>query len=322
MLIGFFIITAIILIKYKPVYKVSMSGQKIGYSNSKEDIYTYIDKIVNNKEENVAFVVLEEEPEFKLQLANRNTQTTEEKIKNKIYSKIEIQYTSYAITYNKKNIAYVANKEEAEQLVEDIKKDYSNTYTKKIGMLQVYSEDYEDIKAINKEDATTNLSKLIKKEQKQDKAKTAVKVASKKTTSTTVKRSSSANGVKFSVKPVSGTITSRYGYRSSPGGIGSTNHKGLDIAASCGTPIYAAAAGTVEFSGTKGSLGKLIIINHGKGIKTYYAHCNSLKVSSGQKVEAGTNIATVGKSGTATGYHLHFEVRINGTSVNPQKYIY
>ena len=322
MLIGFFIITAIILIKYKPVYKVSMSGQKIGYSNSKEDIYTYIDKIVNNKEENVAFVVLEEEPEFKLQLANRNTQTTEEKIKNKIYSKIEIQYTSYAITYNKKNIAYVANKEEAEQLVEDIKKDYSNTYTKKIGMLQVYSEDYEDIKAINKEDATTNLSKLIKKEQKQDKAKTAVKVASKKTTSTTVKRSSSANGVKFSVKPVSGTITSRYGYRSSPGGIGSTNHKGLDIAASCGTPIYAAAAGTVEFSGTKGSLGKLVIINHGKGIKTYYAHCNSLKVSSGQKVEAGTNIATVGKSGTATGYHLHFEVRINGTSVNPQKYIY
>lgn len=322
MLIGFFIITAIILIKYKPVYNVSMSGQKIGYSNSKEDIYAYIDKIVNNKEENVAFVVLEEEPEFNLQLADRNIEITEDKIKDKISSKLEIQYTSYAITYNKKNIAYVANKEEAEQLIEDIKQDYSKIYTKKIGMLQVYSENYEEIEAINKKDATTSLAKLIKKEQKQDRAKAAVKVARKKNTVTTIKKSSSANGIKFTVRPVSGTITSRYGYRSSPGGIGSTNHKGLDIAASCGTPIYAAAAGTVEFSGTKGALGKLVIINHGNGVKTYYAHCNSLKVSSGQKVEAGVNIATVGKTGSATGYHLHFEVRVNGTQVNPQRYVY
>ena len=69
-------------------------------------------------------------------------------------------------------------------------------------------------------------------------------------------------------------------------------------------------------------MGKLVIINHGSGVKTYYAHCNSLKVSTGQKVEAGTNISTVGKTGTATGYHLHFEVRVNGTSVNPQNYIY
>ena len=130
------------------------------------------------------------------------------------------------------------------------------------------------------------------------------------------------NGIKFTVKPITGIITSRFGYRSSPGGIGTTNHKGLDIGAPGGTKIYATAPGTVEYSGYKGSFGKLVIINHGNGVKTYYAHCSSLKVSSGQKVEAGANIALVGRTGVATGNHLHFEVRVNGTSVNPQNYIY
>lgn len=135
-------------------------------------------------------------------------------------------------------------------------------------------------------------------------------------------KASSVNGIKLTVRPVSGTITSRFGYRSSPGGIGSTNHKGLDIAAKAGTPIYAAAGGTVTYSGYKGSLGKLIVINHGNGVETYYGHCSSLNVSVGQKVEAGTKIAAVGKTGSATGYHLHLEIHINGTAVNPQNYIY
>ena len=191
----------------------------------------------------------------------------------------------------------------------------------------MYSDDYSKIASVSNEEATKLVSKEIKETKKADeikiakaKAAAAAKAAAKVEAETI--KTSGANGVKFTVKPVSGTITSRFGYRSSPGGVGSTNHKGLDIAAGCGTPIFAAASGTVEFSGTKGSLGKLVIINHGNGIRTYYAHCNSLKVSAGQTVGAGTNIATVGKTGTATGYHLHFEIRINGVSVNPQKYIY
>ena len=148
------------------------------------------------------------------------------------------------------------------------------------------------------------------------------KVVSTSTKATKVTKVSNLKGVKFTVKPVSGIITSRFGRRSSPGGIGSTNHKGLDIAAKCGTSIYATAGGTVSYSGYKGALGKLIIIDHGNGIKTYYAHCNKLNVSKGTKVKAGTKIAEVGKTGSATGYHLHFEIRVNGTSVNPQSYIY
>ena len=135
-------------------------------------------------------------------------------------------------------------------------------------------------------------------------------------------KESNVNGIEFSVRPVTGTITSRYGKRSSPGGIGSTNHKGLDIAASAGTPIYAVAAGTVTFSGSRGELGNLVIVNHGNGVETYYGHCSKLKVSKGQKVNAGDKIALVGQTGSATGPHLHLEIHINGKVVNPQKYVY
>lgn len=203
-----------------------------------------------------------------------------------------------------------------------MKEEYDSKYTKNLGILQVYSDDYTEISATTSKKAKAVIKTELKAAKKADDIKIAKAKAATASKATAVTKVSNANGVKFTVKPVSGTITSRYGSRSSPGGVGSTNHKGLDIAAPNGTSIYAAADGTVEFSGYKGSLGNLVIINHGNGIKTYYAHCSSLKVSSGQKVSAGTNIATVGKTGTATGYHLHFEIRVNGTSVNPQKYIY
>lgn len=320
MLIGFFIITAVILIKYKPIYKVSISGQKVGYSNSKNDIYTYIDTLLDDNDEKVAFVVLDEKPEFKIQLADRNFKTTDEDIKNEISSRIEIQYTSYAITYDKNNMTYVANKDEAEQLIDELKKNYDSKYTDKLGILQVYSDNYNDIQAVNKYEANTSLAKIISEDKK--KSTTTVKVASNKKTNTTVKKSSSANGIKLSVKPISGTITSRYGGRRSPGGIGSTNHKGLDISAKQGTSIKACASGTVTFAGNKGSLGNLVIISHGNGVETYYGHCSKLYVSKGDKISGGDIIAAVGKTGAATGPHLHLEVHVNGKAVNPQRYVY
>ena len=267
-------------------------------------------------------------PTLKLELVNRNIEKNEDVLKDEITNQVSIQYTNYAISINGENQTYVATMEEAEKIVEELKKDYAKKYTKNLGIVQVYSEDYSKIASVDTKKAQSTVSSKLKEAKKADDIKIAKANKAKETKlaasnpATKVTKASNVNGVKFTIKPVSGTITSRFGRRSSPGGIGSTNHKGLDIAASCGTPIYAAAGGTVEFAGTKGSLGKLVIINHGSGVKTYYAHCNSLKVSSGQKVEAGANIATVGKTGTATGYHLHFEVRVNGTSVNPQNYLY
>lgn len=268
-------------------------------------------------------------PEFKLELVSRNIENDENMLKEEVKKQVSIEYTNYAISINGKNKTYVSSMDEAQKIVDELKDKYASKYTKNIGIIQVYSDNYEEISSVSKKKAKTKIESELKKAKKADdikiaKAKAAAqaKAAAAASKVTNVNKVSNVKGINFTVKPVSGTITSRFGYRSSPGGVGSTNHKGLDIAAPNGTSIYAAAAGTVEFSGYKGSLGNLVIINHGNGVKTYYAHCSSLKVSSGQKVEAGANIAAVGKSGTATGYHLHFEVRINGTSVNPQNYIY
>lgn len=329
-LIAFVIVTAIILIKYTPKYEVAIDGKVLGYVEAQKDIDKYIKETVEAENgKNIAFVELKTTPTFKLELVDRFIQNDETVLKEEISKQVSIEYTNYAISIGGTNKTYVATMEEAEKVIDELKDDYAEKYTKNLGIIQVYSDNYSEISAVSNEEATKVVSTELKEAKKADdikiaKAEAAAKAAAKKAqqAAANVTKSSNVNGVKFTVKPVSGTITSRFGYRSSPGGIGSTNHKGLDIAASCGTPIYAAAAGTVEFAGTSGKLGKLVIINHGNGVKTYYAHCNSLKVSAGQTVEAGTNISTVGKTGTATGYHLHFEVRVNGTSVNPQKYLY
>ena len=326
---AFIIVVAVILIKYTPQYEVAINGEKIGYVESQSDIDRYIDeKVAEQEGKNIAFVEFKSTPTFKLELVDRNIENDEKILKEEIVEQVSIQYTNYAISINGENQTYVASMEEAEKIVKELKEDYAKKYTKNLGIVQVYSDDYSKIASVDTKKAQSTVSSKLKAAKKEDdikiakanKAKEAKLAASNPATKVT--KASNVNGVKFTIKPVSGIITSRFGYRSSPGGIGSKNHKGLDIAANCGAPIYAATEGTVEFAGTNGSLGKLVIINHGSGVKTYYAHCNSLKVSSGQKVEAGTNIATVGKTGTATGYHLHFEVRVNGTSVNPQKYLY
>ena len=127
------------------------------------------------------------------------------------------------------------------------------------------------------------------------------------------------NGIKLAYVPITGTITSRYGVSSR---IRSSNHTGLDIAASKGTPIKVVANGTVISASYQGSYGNLVKIDHGNGLETWYAHTSKMYVSQGQKVEAGTVIAAVGSTGNSTGAHLHLEIRINGEHVNPQNYLY
>ncbi|GHU48956.1 hypothetical protein FACS1894127_0850 [Clostridia bacterium] len=110
-------------------------------------------------------------------------------------------------------------------------------------------------------------------------------------------------------------VSSAYGSR------GSRRHLGVDLRSPRGTPIHAAEDGVVTTAKYKGSYGNLIILNHGRGLETYYAHCSSMSVSVGKVVKKGDVIGQVGTTGNATGAHLHFEVRLNGVYQNPLNYI-
>ena len=124
--------------------------------------------------------------------------------------------------------------------------------------------------------------------------------------------------------PVEGSntisLSNRYGFRAAPGGQGGTFHAGIDIPAETGTPVLAAAGGTVTEAGYDAVRGNYLVLDHGDGMETVYGQCLSLSVAAGNVVAAGQEIAAVGSTGQSTGPHLHFEVRQEGEARNPVAY--
>lgn len=121
--------------------------------------------------------------------------------------------------------------------------------------------------------------------------------------------------------PVKGWISSQFGFRKSPFTGKREFHKGLDIANRKGSPVIAPANGTVIFVGRKGSLGNVVIIDHGFGTVTRYAHLDKMLCQKGDKVRRSDTIGRVGNTGRSTGPHLHYEVHLSGVPVNPTKYL-
>lgn len=121
--------------------------------------------------------------------------------------------------------------------------------------------------------------------------------------------------------PAPGRYSSPFGYRKDPITGRTAMHNGIDISNSKGTPIYASGSGIVTFSGYDGNFGNVIVIDHGYGYESVYAHLNKMLLSPGATVDKGDQIATMGTSGRVTGSHLHFEIRYNGTPINPLKLI-
>lgn len=121
--------------------------------------------------------------------------------------------------------------------------------------------------------------------------------------------------------PVAGHLTSRFGMRNSPITGQDRLHKGIDIGAPPGTTVYAPGDGTVVFVGSKSGYGQTLIINHGYGIITCYAHNSSLLVKNGERVRRGQAISKVGNTGASTGPHLHYEVRLHGVAKDPSLFI-
>ncbi len=123
------------------------------------------------------------------------------------------------------------------------------------------------------------------------------------------------------IRPAKGWITSRFGYRMNPFTGQSNMHAGLDLAAAPGSPVYAPADGIVIFASYDESYGKLVSIDHGYGVTTRFGHNSQIYVHVGQRVNKWDVVAAVGNTGRSTGPHLHYEVRINGTPVDPANFI-
>lgn len=119
------------------------------------------------------------------------------------------------------------------------------------------------------------------------------------------------------VWPVTGDITSGFGYRINPITNKLSFHTGIDIASPEGTPIGAALPGVVSQTGVSDAYGNYLILSHGGGVETFYGHCEKILVAKGQHLRIGETVALVGTTGMSTGYHLHFEIRVNQINVNP-----
>lgn len=338
-------IASFIYMKYKPLYKVTLNGEVIGYVENKEKMQEQIEAFENNLEGNITSIEVKEMPQYELELVSsiKESETSEEEVLAKIEEEATIMCKTYAIKLDDNIKANVNSQEEANTVINEIK---SET-TEGVDLNLTVEEEIKEKKEVEEIETTTEIAKLninqdveVKVKEYEEKkaqeaaaaraaqiaaAKRAAMVSSRSGSTTTAASTSSyaAAGASATVtsngmfmRPVSGgTITSKYGARSS--GF----HTGLDIAIPTGTPVYASAAGTVVKAGWYGGYGYLVVIDHGNGYQTYYAHNSSLCVSAGQSVSKGQNISYSGSTGNSTGPHLHFEVRINGATQNPQNYI-
>ena len=166
-----------------------------------------------------------------------------------------------------------------------------------------------------------SIANLIERKVAEEKARIAAEKARIAAAKARSKPRNFIRGSGIMALPSTGYISSPFGYRSHPLLGRRRLHTGMDFAAGYGSTIRAADSGTVIYSGWYGGYGKTVIINHGKGITTLYAHSSRLYVKSGQSVRRGESIAAIGSTGLSTGPHLHFEVRKNGIPVNPAKYL-
>ena len=302
------LVVAIILIKYKPMYKVSISGEELGYVESKLALEESVkEDIINDSNKNVETVDLKEQPIYELKLVNRNENTEEDKIIEKAKEDATVTYKYYEVALNNNVVETVDTSKEAEELVSEIKNDGINENIN-LSIVEKYTSNSEEIKTNDLEVAKVNIenkvSETIKEIEEQEAEKNAI---------------ADINGIKLATLPVTGTISSRYGVSSR---IRKSNHTGLDIAATTGTPIKVMADGVVTNASYSGSYGNLVKVDHGNGVETWYAHTSKMYVKKGQEVKAGDEIATVGSTGNSTGPHLHLEIRLNGEHINPQKYVY
>ena len=348
---GLLIITSIIYIKYKPSYKVTLNGQVIGYVESKDDMQKMVEDYQKNLPENVAYITINSMPQYELEFVSGDVKDNSDEVLLEVANNARVTYKSYVISYNKQKLQ-VNTEAEASEIVKTLK----NADKDKIKVTETYSERMLSEEEI--EQALAKLEKSINKDVKKAKKKATTtkkvaKVTRKKVTTRSSKTKTSTKRKKVSTRhkkavkvktkkvtkaasvstgrftfPVRGCSLRNISSKAYPSYAGHTgidvniNVKGKSVVAVDGGVVITSKAVRSSNGGYR-SYGEYVMIRHDNGIVTLYAHMapGSRKVSVGDRVARGQVIGKVGKTGNATGYHLHFEVQVGGRHVNPFKYL-
>lgn len=296
----------------KPPWYVTVEGHNVALVDSEEDAREVVKEVANNyKNEETVDIEIEEKTEPKAMSIQHgdpkpDTMTVPEAV-DEITAKENVTVVTTEIEETKEPVKFE----------EDVRKT-DNLF---VGQSKVKRKGKKGLKKVTKE-VTKENGEVVKTKVKEQvllkKPKQQVKLVGTKANPQegVIASEESIEGTGRLARPVSAiNITSQFGPR-----WGRT-HRGVDLAMPSGSSISAADKGTVVFAGYSGSYGNLVKIDHGNGMMTYYAHCSAIIAGNGQVVKKGQTIAKVGSTGRSTGPHLHFEVLINQSNVNPMNYL-
>ena len=317
-----FIVFMLVTKKFKPMYEVTLDGQEIGIVSNKAKVESEIQEYIEKPQAPVVEIKVNSKPEYELKFASlTDTKLKEEEILEKIDEKADKTYKVYNIKMGEEVLAKVTDSNQANKIIEDIKKD------REFDKLAVEEEITKRLEVTEVEEARklafNKVSEVQEQQRKEAEAKRDKLMLSSRSlgsrggssrmgTSVSPQAYESLKGMRF-INPTGRPITCGYmGYR---------GHTGVDMQGT-GMPVKAANSGVVTaVIYKKYSYGHHVIVDHGNGVSTLYAHLSTINVSVGQRVSTGQQIAVSGATGNVTGPHLHFEIRINGKPINPTPYI-
>ena len=300
-------------IVYKPAYKIWIDDVFLGYVTSKSSFQNKVNEYIKGEsqdKDNVAFVQIDSLPRYKLCLVKRTVELNDGKILEEITSEGKMYYKYFTVSDRDDRQYYLKDYESAEAVIEKLKEKNSSNKDK-LKINQKYEVDEQDVSEVD--DVVERLYEKVKYTGTSNRVKASGTNSKSKGSNTSGKKVDI--GISL-IRPSSGIISSTFGDPTRR-----RFHQGLDIASNACPPIHAAASGTVTFAGYSGGYGNKVVVSHGNGVETVYAHCSKIYVSAGKKVSQGQEIAKMGNTGNSTGIHLHFEVRVNGVAQNPQFYI-
>ena len=307
--------TLLMFLIYRPTYKISFKGKFIGYSRDVFNIKNKVHESIFNGDDKVAYYEIDEKPEYEFTFMKAQFVPDDTKIIDEIKMTATPVYKTYAVKEKDKIKARVSSYSEASKILSELKKKESDN-------LEDISIELEYEK---EEPKLTDTTKVVADLFVEKPEPVYVAVYRNYASVSRGVRSMQQVDIPISLRvPLSRAIliTTPFGFVGPADGYPTyTFHEGLDFNGNRGDSIIASAAGRVESAGNLGSYGNSIKIDHGNGVKTFYAHASSIEVSVGQEVAAGQRIGGVGNTGYSFGNHLHFEVEYNGMILNPRFYL-